>query len=1690
MKTPKTFNSPLRLSVRALVAAITILFTFLASATTFAQTGNLTTKVEARLDSNSISKGDAKARTDSRALKATAQLNAPQGPEVAGNYTFTTATNASLTDMSSGTTQLLAANIDDTASALTSIGFDFFFQGARFTQFSINENGLLRLGAAAQASTPYKPLAQLNIPLITAYGADQRTHAGDGKVHFKVTGSAPNRVLTVEWLNNQANFNTGGTADLTYQIRLYETTGVIEFVYGSMTMSTLGAADTNSRDPHIGFSSSNVAGTVGSVTAAQSGTPAPTFNGASNDPVENLYTAGAITVLTSAAQGSRRSFTFTPPTPTAPTALNFTGVTQLAMTLNWTDSPDETIYAIYRSTDGINFTFDGTAAQNATSYSASNLSPGVNYTWQVCAVSEGGLSTALSGSQTTNAAGNISSTATGGNWSAAGTWVGGVVPGAGDNVTIADGSTVTIDTAATALSVTVGTGGAAALLQYESTTARTLTVGQAVAVATNGILQSATTGTVTTHLLSVGGDLTNNGTIDFSTNSNTAGAGITFTGATDAAFTLGGSSTTDFKQTAGVTLNKGTNNTPVLTFTPGGTITVLGANAVGFLTITTGTFKLSGTNAFSNPVFNTTAYAIPAAGGFWMNNANATVAGLNGSPTVTGMFRMSQGTFNVGTATGNSMGFATGANINVEGGAINSTGRFGVAASANVITYNQSGGTITVCTIGNASTTLASFDLGTGTGTTNITGGTIVVQLANTGGSGPRDFRNQSGLTGTTTVTGGTVQLGNAASGAAKAFTIAGVLPNLVIDNSSAGHSATFNAPAVFNNVTRNITINTGNTLSIGNNVFLMNGTTLTNNGTLTANGASSNFVWFLTTAPQTYTGTGNVTAPVTNFAIQSDMGLTIDPAVSNIVVTNIRLFSGSLINSNKITLGNGGATGSVVQIGNTTTPTAAGTFDVPFTFNLGTAGQTLSYLRTGAARNTGPEINPSRTVTTLTIDPNNFDVNLVGDLTVTGVTTITTGNFNIGANTLTITNAIAGATPTGLKGGPTSSLVINGTTASNIPNSITQLNNFTLNNAGGSTLQTSLTVNGALSLTAGALSIGANTLTLNGAINQTAGTLTGGATSSIVVGGTGAAATLPAVAGGLQNLTLNRANGLSLGAALSLGNALNLTNGTLNNSINNVTLANGATITRNMGAIAAAPVFGTSVNLSYVGSTPTTTGPEIPASPTALNNLSVDNVGGVTLGSSPNVNGQLSLTNGVLTTNANAVVVRAGGTVARTNGYVDGNLARTFTAPGVLTYDLGAGGVYSPVNVDAAALSLPQAALTVKAVNSSLSGLPAAQSLQRHWAFSSSAVTSATLQFAYAQSDVPMTANEAQFRITRKRSVDQRFTFPNGLTDNVDEGLDMATTATDVTMPDRGGFYTLAQLDAPGVKTGDARSAELFDFDGNDGRTDVAIWNGTSGDWTIINSVTSATRVQADWGKDALGDKLVPGDYDGDGRTDTAVFRPDEGNWYIVRSSNGSVLLQNWGATGDKPVVGDFNGDGKTDYAVFRISEGNWYILNNGGASSVTGWGTTGDKPVAADYDGDGLTDIAVFRASEGNWYIRQSSGGTIVQNWGVGSDVLVPGDYDGDGRADIAVWRPDEANWYIRNSSDGSTTVRNWGVSSGGDIPVPGDYDRDGRTDVAIFRQSDSNFYILRSSDGNALSNLFSGAGDVPAASAPNIP
>ena len=127
----------------------------------------------------------------------------------ATSYVFSSASGVALEDMSSGTTQIVAANLDDTASAVQNIGFDFWYDGVRFTQFSCNANGLCKLGGTAvttsfdNASATTGFATATNSPKIAPY-YDDLWVGTNGKVHIKVVGTAPNRKLVVEWQNMQS----------------------------------------------------------------------------------------------------------------------------------------------------------------------------------------------------------------------------------------------------------------------------------------------------------------------------------------------------------------------------------------------------------------------------------------------------------------------------------------------------------------------------------------------------------------------------------------------------------------------------------------------------------------------------------------------------------------------------------------------------------------------------------------------------------------------------------------------------------------------------------------------------------------------------------------------------------------------------------------------------------------------------------------------------------------------------------------------------------------------------------------------------------------------------------------------------------------------------------------------------------------------------------------------------------------------------------------------------------------------------------------------------------------------------------------------------------------------------------------------------------------------------------------------
>jgi len=615
---------------------------------------------------------------------------------------------------------------------------------------------------------------------------------------------------------------------------------------------------------------------------------------------------------------------------------------------------------------------------------------------------------------------NLTCNSTGsGNWNSAATWSCAQVPTAGDLVTIMDGHTVTIDTAAVAFNVTVGQG-VSGVLQFDPAVAQSLTTVGDVVVSAGGTFQANPAGGVITHALSIGGSLTNNGTIDFSQVANMSQVGITFTGAANNTWT--GNGNTNLKQTTGVTLNKGTSSSSMLDFTPGtGTFTVQGvAGTTGFLSITNGTFRVSGANTFSNPVFNVAAYSVPATGGIWLNNVNATVVGLNGSPTNSGLFRLTTGIYNVGTSSGNSMGTGTGCVFTIEGGTLNVTGRLNGAST--FVTYTQSAGTVNVSTIGNASSSAPSFGFTGGTGVlTNISGGTINLVQASTAAT-PVDYNE----TGTMFFTGGTLNVGTAATATAFVFRCQGQMPHVNVDNTTNNKTMNLSGQG---NVWGNLTINAGTTVNVNPGTaqtLLQIGPTITNNGAIVTNTNNTGSVNFAGTqqtigAPyaQTYTGTGTFGTAVlrlANTALQNVLGVTYAAAVSDLNVYRFNGFYGPVTNANKLAIGSGDATALFVQRGATGIAYTASTLDVFPNYNIGTGGLTLVYAQSATLETTGPEIPATRSVLGFQV-LNPTGVTLAGGpLNSTGATALLLGGgtFNTSAANLFTVTATTAASVSG----------------------------------------------------------------------------------------------------------------------------------------------------------------------------------------------------------------------------------------------------------------------------------------------------------------------------------------------------------------------------------------------------------------------------------------------------------------------------------------------------------------------------------------------------------------------------------------------------------------------------------------------------------------------------------------------------
>ncbi|MBL7932339.1 MAG: T9SS type A sorting domain-containing protein [Bacteroidia bacterium] len=722
------------------------------------------------------------------------------------NYSVTRTTGTTYTSIAGTGNSFIwrsttgGATNDDNRSILTPIGFDFWYLGIRYTNFSASTNGFIDFSTSTNVGTAGSAYGPLNgsefsvggtggtmLALAPCYSDLWPSNVGttplSSFMKYATSGTAPNRVLTVEWVSAEiykASPYWTTVPSFNFQVKIYETSGLIEFVYGTMTVGTA------SHNYALGINNfwTPAATPTASQHLTQQTANTTSFAATPQDALTTYPT-------------SDTKLSFTPPAPSAaPSTLSFSNVAKGSMDLYWTDNASNELgYVILNSTDNVNFSFVSQLAAGAGSAAVTSLSAGTTYYWRVHAVTEGDLGTALTGTQATIASGTIISVATG-NWNTSATWNCTCVPTSGDYVTVANGHTVTLDVNGSCRQLTVGQGTSGQLTIGSNATGRNLVVGGDLII-NNGA--TMTTGNSNaTHQMTVTGNVSNAGTFNLSPTANRV-CNVTFN--KDGSQTISGAGATTFFNR--ITMNMGSSLANILDITSSN----FGVRPTNFLTLTNGTFKLSSPAGTITPF--TGAITLTTTTAIWLNNASS-VLSFGNSLTVFSYLRCSAGTMNVGDANNENL-IVNGGAVNIDGGTINVAGRFARFGLTARIDFNLSSGSLVVGTVGSTTGSEAIFRLDELGSTYTMSGGTITLRRP---GAGNLGWVNTS--TTNVSVTGGTIYANDASSPASQTISINSAVPiqNLVVGSG---------VPVVASLLTNSLALNNGITIAASSSVISNN---------------------------------------------------------------------------------------------------------------------------------------------------------------------------------------------------------------------------------------------------------------------------------------------------------------------------------------------------------------------------------------------------------------------------------------------------------------------------------------------------------------------------------------------------------------------------------------------------------------------------------------------------------------------------------------------------------------------------------------------------------------------------------------------------------------------------------------------------------------------------------------------------
>ncbi|MFH1243854.1 MAG: S8 family serine peptidase [Pseudomonadota bacterium] len=148
------------------------------------------------------------------------------------NYTYNDQVTYNWIDATTGTR--ISPFYDDDYESIA-IGFDFVFYGNTYSAVKISSNGYLTFGTNV-ADYTNDPIPSTTDPddFIAPFWDDLNPYAG-GSVYYLLQGTAPNRTLTVEWLNVPHYYSPG---TVTFEVILYEGTNNIVFQYQDVDFGT------------------------------------------------------------------------------------------------------------------------------------------------------------------------------------------------------------------------------------------------------------------------------------------------------------------------------------------------------------------------------------------------------------------------------------------------------------------------------------------------------------------------------------------------------------------------------------------------------------------------------------------------------------------------------------------------------------------------------------------------------------------------------------------------------------------------------------------------------------------------------------------------------------------------------------------------------------------------------------------------------------------------------------------------------------------------------------------------------------------------------------------------------------------------------------------------------------------------------------------------------------------------------------------------------------------------------------------------------------------------------------------------------------------------------------------------------------------------------------------------------------